>query len=194
MKHNLDEYFSEKVPSFLHARDVQCEKEAIFKHLAQYFVDFCSIPDSLKSIRIQVKELFLIFCSMNNCLCIPTSLLLFVTFGVLLFAHPNKSLEVHSRVLPVFIFYWWEHCVLSLTAKSRGPISALHIHKWLLRSMNYRPQILFRSGATFKLKLRLPVSELWLHNAIDGVSESNVAINKSFVIGWPTVSYVATFR
>ena len=51
-----------------------------------------------------------------------------------------------------------------------------------------------RSGASFKLKLRLPVSELWLQCSIDGVSESNVAASKSFVIGWPTVSYVATFR
>eukprot|EP00795_Rhopilema_esculentum_P017584 gene17584-9219_t len=51
-----------------------------------------------------------------------------------------------------------------------------------------------KSGASFKLKLRLPVSELWLQSAIDGVCESTVAPNKSFVVGWPTVSYVATFR
>ncbi|XP_065057900.1 uncharacterized protein LOC135685764 isoform X2 [Rhopilema esculentum] len=50
-----------------------------------------------------------------------------------------------------------------------------------------------KSGASFKLKLRLPVSELWLQSAIDGVCESTVAPNKSFVVGWPTVSYVATF-
>eukprot|EP00794_Sanderia_malayensis_P000087 gene87-687_t len=51
-----------------------------------------------------------------------------------------------------------------------------------------------KSNASYKLKIRLPVNELWLRENIDDVTEETVSADKSFVIGWPTVSYVATFQ
>lgn len=50
-----------------------------------------------------------------------------------------------------------------------------------------------RSAATYKLKHRIRVSELWLSNCVDDVCESR-PVDKSFVIGWPTTNCVFTFR
>lgn len=51
----------------------------------------------------------------------------------------------------------------------------------------------FRS-ATFKLKHRVRVSEIWLASCLDDVCESTKAVDKSFVIGWPTTNFVAAFK
>ncbi|XP_071955173.1 uncharacterized protein [Antedon mediterranea] len=50
-----------------------------------------------------------------------------------------------------------------------------------------------KSHTSFKLKARLRVSELWLSTCIDEVSEVSNPAEKSFVLGWPTTSYVVTF-
>jgi len=53
--------------------------------------------------------------------------------------------------------------------------------------------ILCRSSTSYKLKNKLLVSELWVTDYIAGVSESTADPTKSFVIGWPTTNYIATF-
>ena len=111
------------------------------------------------------------------------------SWGPLNFSSPSTHrIVIHSRT---------EH---------RGPRFTLYTHScymdlnhvaikiWSILEVCELSTSFFRSGGTFKLKLRLPVSELWLQNSVDGVSESSVSTNKSFVIGWPTISYVATFR
>ncbi|XP_033111610.1 rho GTPase-activating protein 20-like isoform X3 [Anneissia japonica] len=50
-----------------------------------------------------------------------------------------------------------------------------------------------KSCTSFKLKSRLRVSELWLATCIDEVSEVSNPVERSFVLGWPTTSYVLTF-
>lgn len=49
-------------------------------------------------------------------------------------------------------------------------------------------------SATFKLKHRVRVSEIWLASCLDDVCESTKAVDKSFVIGWPTTNFVAAFN
>ncbi|KAJ7385648.1 hypothetical protein OS493_013674 [Desmophyllum pertusum] len=49
-------------------------------------------------------------------------------------------------------------------------------------------------SATFKLKHRVRVSEIWLASCLDDVCESTKAADKSFVIGWPTTNFVAAFN
>ncbi|XP_066924843.1 rho GTPase-activating protein gacU-like isoform X2 [Clytia hemisphaerica] len=51
-----------------------------------------------------------------------------------------------------------------------------------------------KSTSTFKLKERIRVSELWLSNCIDEVTETTITHEKAFVIGWPTTNYVASFN
>lgn len=53
---------------------------------------------------------------------------------------------------------------------------------------------IFRSSTTFKLKHRIRVCELWIADCIDDITELTRPTDKSFVIGWPTTNYVATFR
>ncbi len=71
--------------------------------------------------------------------------------------------------------------VLFLTSRLRAIFSTLYTVS------------IFRQTASYKLKTRLAVSDLWLKESIDGVTEDVVAADRSFVIGWPTISYVATF-
>jgi hypothetical protein len=51
-----------------------------------------------------------------------------------------------------------------------------------------------KSASTFKLKHRVRVSEMWLANCVDEVTETSVSLERSFVVGWPTCNYVATFN
>ncbi|XP_053397024.1 uncharacterized protein LOC123551571 isoform X3 [Mercenaria mercenaria] len=51
-----------------------------------------------------------------------------------------------------------------------------------------------KSNTTFKLKHRIRVCELWIADCIDDVTEITRPTERSFVIGWPTTNYVATFR
>ncbi|XP_031557771.1 rho GTPase-activating protein 20-like, partial [Actinia tenebrosa] len=50
-----------------------------------------------------------------------------------------------------------------------------------------------KSAATYKLKHRIRVSELWLTNCTEEVCESTKSAEKSFVLGWPTTNSVFTF-
>ncbi|XP_052808385.1 uncharacterized protein LOC128237152 isoform X3 [Mya arenaria] len=51
-----------------------------------------------------------------------------------------------------------------------------------------------KSNTTFKLKHRLRVCELWIADCIDDISELTRPKERSFVLGWPTTNYVATFK
>ncbi|XP_052244356.1 uncharacterized protein LOC127853683 isoform X2 [Dreissena polymorpha] len=51
-----------------------------------------------------------------------------------------------------------------------------------------------KSNTKFKLKHRLPLGELWVAYCIDEVTELTLTQEHSFVIGWPTTNYVATFQ
>lgn len=52
----------------------------------------------------------------------------------------------------------------------------------------------FRSTSSFKLKHRVRVSEIWLATCLDDVCETTKASDRSFVIGWPTTNFVASFK
>ncbi|KAM8812517.1 rho GTPase-activating protein 20 isoform 2-T2 [Rhynchonycteris naso] len=45
----------------------------------------------------------------------------------------------------------------------------------------------------FKIKNKIKLSDMWTANCVDEVGEGNTDPMKSFVIGWPTVNFVATF-
>ena len=51
-----------------------------------------------------------------------------------------------------------------------------------------------RSGGNFKLKDKVRISELWLATCVDEIAEVSKSRDTSFVIGWPTINVVATFR
>lgn len=53
---------------------------------------------------------------------------------------------------------------------------------------------LFRSTSSFKLKHRVRVSEIWLASCLDDVCETTKPSDRSFVVGWPTTNFVATFK
>jgi len=58
----------------------------------------------------------------------------------------------------------------------------------------YDPLFSNRSSTTFKLKHRVRVCEMWTSKTcMDEVSEATRTEEKSFVIGWPTTNFVATF-
>ncbi|XP_057576697.1 rho GTPase-activating protein 20-like [Hippopotamus amphibius kiboko] len=45
----------------------------------------------------------------------------------------------------------------------------------------------------FKVKNEIPLSTMWTANCTDKIGEANIGARKSFVLGWPTVNFVATF-
>nr|KAF6324052.1 Rho GTPase activating protein 20 [Myotis myotis] len=45
----------------------------------------------------------------------------------------------------------------------------------------------------FKIKNKIKLSDMWTASCVDEVGEGNTDAMKSFVVGWPTVNYVATF-
>ncbi|KAK7493069.1 hypothetical protein BaRGS_00015799, partial [Batillaria attramentaria] len=51
-----------------------------------------------------------------------------------------------------------------------------------------------KSSTTFKLKFRVQLCDIWLATCVEEVSETTRPLEKSFVIGWPTCNFVATFR
>lgn len=54
-----------------------------------------------------------------------------------------------------------------------------------------------KSGSNFKLKDKVRISEIWLNESqtvIDEVAELPKSSDTSFVVGWPTINYVAVFR
>lgn len=51
-----------------------------------------------------------------------------------------------------------------------------------------------RSPTSLKLKHRVRVSELWLASCLDYAFDDTRTVDKSFVIGWPTTNFVASFN
>ncbi|XP_047609338.1 rho GTPase-activating protein 20 [Phacochoerus africanus] len=45
----------------------------------------------------------------------------------------------------------------------------------------------------FKIKNKIKLSDMWTASCVDEVEEGNTNAVKSFVLGWPTVNFVATF-
>ncbi|XP_019570871.2 rho GTPase-activating protein 20 isoform X1 [Rhinolophus sinicus] len=45
----------------------------------------------------------------------------------------------------------------------------------------------------FKIKNKVKLSDMWTASCVDEVGEGNTNAMKSFVLGWPTVNFVATF-
>ncbi|XP_016059073.1 PREDICTED: rho GTPase-activating protein 20 isoform X2 [Miniopterus natalensis] len=45
----------------------------------------------------------------------------------------------------------------------------------------------------FKIKNKIKLSDMWTASCVDEVGEGNTDATKSFVVGWPTVNFVATF-
>ncbi|ELW64234.1 Rho GTPase-activating protein 20 [Tupaia chinensis] len=46
----------------------------------------------------------------------------------------------------------------------------------------------------FKIKNKIKLTDMWTASCVDEVGEGNTNAMKSFVLGWPTVNFVATFR
>ncbi|XP_034507075.1 rho GTPase-activating protein 20 [Ailuropoda melanoleuca] len=46
----------------------------------------------------------------------------------------------------------------------------------------------------FKKKNKIPLNTVWTANCMDKVGDANIRAGRSFVVGWPTVNFVATFR
>jgi hypothetical protein len=46
----------------------------------------------------------------------------------------------------------------------------------------------------YKLKDRIKLNEMWLSGCIEDVADNVKAPEKSFVLGWPTENFVASFR
>ncbi|XP_039109745.1 rho GTPase-activating protein 20-like isoform X1 [Hyaena hyaena] len=45
----------------------------------------------------------------------------------------------------------------------------------------------------FKIKNKIPLSTLWTANCMDKVEDASIGAERSFILGWPTVNFVATF-
>ncbi|XP_014639975.1 PREDICTED: rho GTPase-activating protein 20-like [Ceratotherium simum simum] len=46
---------------------------------------------------------------------------------------------------------------------------------------------------TLKIENEIPLNTIWTANCSDEVGEANTCASRSFVLGWPTVTFVATF-
>lgn len=53
---------------------------------------------------------------------------------------------------------------------------------------------LYRQGKTFKLKHRVRVSEMWVSESVEEVTDVSIPLETSFVFGWPTYNHIAVFR
>ncbi|XP_049487064.1 rho GTPase-activating protein 20-like [Panthera uncia] len=47
---------------------------------------------------------------------------------------------------------------------------------------------------TFKIKNKIPLNTMWITNCTDKVGDTSINAERSFVLGWPMVNFVATFR
>ncbi|XP_038444961.1 uncharacterized protein LOC119878403 isoform X1 [Canis lupus familiaris] len=45
----------------------------------------------------------------------------------------------------------------------------------------------------FKIKKKIPLNTMWIANCMDTVGDANIRSGRSFVLGWPTMNFVATF-
>eukprot|EP00071_Canis_lupus_P011429 XP_005631759.1 rho GTPase-activating protein 20-like isoform X2 [Canis lupus familiaris] len=46
----------------------------------------------------------------------------------------------------------------------------------------------------FKIKNKIPLNTMWIANCMDIVGDANIHSGRSFVLGWLTVNFLATFR
>lgn len=53
---------------------------------------------------------------------------------------------------------------------------------------------LSRYKKNFKIKNKIPLNTMWIANCMDIVGDANIHSGRSFVLGWPMVNFVATFR
>jgi hypothetical protein len=53
---------------------------------------------------------------------------------------------------------------------------------------------LARYNNNFKIKNKIRLTDMWTASCVEEVGEGNMNAQKSFVLGWPTVNFVATFR
>ncbi|XP_077921682.1 rho GTPase-activating protein 20-like, partial [Halichoerus grypus] len=44
-----------------------------------------------------------------------------------------------------------------------------------------------------KIKNKIPLNTVWTANCMDRVEDANICAGRSFILGWPTVTFVATF-
>lgn len=51
-----------------------------------------------------------------------------------------------------------------------------------------------RYNNNFKIKNKIKLTDMWTASCVEEVGEGNTSAVKSFVLGWPTVNFVATFR
>lgn len=61
----------------------------------------------------------------------------------------------------------------------RGPVSFFYLSRY---------------NNNFKIKNKIKLTDMWTASCVDEVGEGNTNAMKSFVLGWPTVNFVATFR
>ncbi|EFB23679.1 hypothetical protein PANDA_022158, partial [Ailuropoda melanoleuca] len=50
-----------------------------------------------------------------------------------------------------------------------------------------------RYKKNFKKKNKIPLNTVWTANCMDKVGDANIRAGRSFIMGWPTVNFVATF-
>lgn len=53
---------------------------------------------------------------------------------------------------------------------------------------------LSRHKDNFKLKNQIKLNDMWTASCVDEVGDGKSSAMKSFVLGWPTQNFVATFR
>ncbi|XP_057560627.1 rho GTPase-activating protein 20-like, partial [Hippopotamus amphibius kiboko] len=92
------------------------------------------------------------------------------------------------------------------TTSSEGANHTLLIHSPVELKRGWRRQkqhlflysdVLLISNTKYKKNLKvkneIPLSTMWTANCTDKVAEANIGARKAFVLGWPTVNFVATF-
>ena len=50
-----------------------------------------------------------------------------------------------------------------------------------------------KQGKTYRLKHRVRVSEMWISECVDEVTDASISLENAFVFGWPTCNLVAAF-
>ena len=114
------------------------------------------------------------------------------------YQHPTSPSSITRRVLSGIHFFF--------SVDSRRPITVV-LKKSGLKTLQLTLSdsnecslreveccYLFRSTSSYKLKHRVRVSEIWLASCLDDVCETTKPSDRSFVVGWPTTNFVATFK
>ncbi|XP_048199761.1 rho GTPase-activating protein 20 [Perognathus longimembris pacificus] len=64
-------------------------------------------------------------------------------------------------------------------------------HLFLFNDLFVATKIKYNNN--FKIKNKIKLTDMWTANCVDEVGEGHTNATKSFVLGWPTVNFVATF-